>query len=66
MFFNIQYCALRSALRLQCERQSPSCHFLAFGYNDFIIGINLTTDDGYDFNQQLDNVAGYDLVYIEY
>jgi hypothetical protein len=35
-----------------------------YGVEDFIRGIN--EPQGYDFNNQLDNIAGYDLVFIDF
>jgi hypothetical protein len=37
-----------------------------YSFRDFIAGINAPFDAGYDFNNQLDNIAGYDLVFIDF
>lgn len=37
-----------------------------YSYEDFIASINATNQQGYDFNNELDDVAGYDLVFIDY
>jgi hypothetical protein len=37
-----------------------------YSFRDFIAGINAPFDAGYDFNDALDNTAGYDLVFIDF
>ncbi|MRX46440.1 lipase family protein [Pedobacter puniceum] len=37
-----------------------------YSYESFITSLNRVVDLGYDFNYQLDDIAGYDLVFIDY
>ncbi|NJO00909.1 MAG: hypothetical protein HC880_03755, partial [Bacteroidia bacterium] len=38
----------------------------AYRYEDFIGAINATNEQGYNFNQALDNVANYDLIFLDF
>jgi hypothetical protein len=37
-----------------------------YSYTDFVRGLDGVSDLGYDFNAQLDDIGGYDLVFIDY
>lgn len=37
-----------------------------YSYSDFIADINKVTSLGYDFNNKLDDIAGYDLIFVDY